>query len=89
MPYNHVLMQFLFRFGSFYSNEIPMNILNIQIHYFSIIKFSVIPIVIYQNSLHIKINIIKVFFHNFVSELMLQSSLIPANSSDKHIKIIT
>jgi hypothetical protein len=85
MPYSRVLMPCLFRFGSFYSNEIPENIPNIQIHYSSIIRLRAIPIVIYQNNLHIKVNIIKVYFHNFVDELRLQSSLKPASSSDKHI----
>ena len=83
--YNRDLKLSLFQFESFYLNEILMNILNIQIHYFSIFKFSVIPNLIYQNSLHIKINIIKVYFHKFTNELRLQSSLISFYRSDNHI----
>lgn len=85
MPYNRVLMLILSQFLSFYSNEILKNTLNIQIHYSSIIRFDVVPIKIYQNILHIKINISMVYFHNSINELMLQSSLKLVYSYYKYI----
>ena len=88
MPYNHGLMWYLFRFESFYSIEILMNILNIQIRYPCTIISHVIPIMIYQNSLHIKTNIKLVFFHTFASELRLQNNSTPPNTSHNHIWII-
>jgi hypothetical protein len=85
IPYNRGLMLNLSQFSSFYSNEILTNILNIQIHYSSIIRFNVIPTMIYQNSHHIKINITKVYFHNFINELKHQCSLTLVNNSCKYI----
>jgi len=85
MPYNRGLMLNLSQSESFYSNEILTNTLNIRIHYSSIIRFNVVPIMIYQNTLHIKINITKVYFHNFINELMLQGSSKLVNSCCKYI----
>lgn len=85
MPYNHGLMLNLSQSESFYSDEILTNTLNIRIHYSSIIRFNVVPIMINQNTLHIKINITKVYFHNFINESTLQGSSTLVNSCYRYI----